>query len=118
VAIVPTQIPRQTLPYGDRAFVNPDTGLLTIDAYQYMQRLAQGMVGTVSNVSTVIATTNTIVTDLAGVDLQLAVLTAELTQLETTVGMIDTSSGTAPPPSLPPPGLNMATALGLAFFFG
>jgi len=116
MTIVANAIPRQTLPYGDRAFVNLTSGQLTLDAYQYMSRLAQGMVGTVNNVGTIITTTNTILADLTGVQTEITGLQTEINQLQVQIGLIDTSSGT--PPALPPVGaVNMATALGIGFFF-
>lgn len=117
MAISPVVTPKQTLPYGDRPFINLSNGILTNDAYQYLNRLAQGLVGTITNVGTVITTTNTIVADLTGIQTEITTLQAEIVQLEAQIGMIDTSGG-GPPAGPMVPGLNLGQALGIGFFFG
>jgi len=115
-AIVAQPTPRQTVPYGDRAFVNPENGRLTSDAYQYLQRLVLGLTGTITNVGSVITVTNTIDADLTGVQAEITVLQSEITSLQVQVGLIDTSAGAAPAvPAVPP--VTFATALGMAYFF-
>lgn len=108
-------VPQQTLPYGDRAFVDENRHL-TNDAYQYINRLAQGMVGSLNNITTVIETTNTITTDLSSITTQLAVLQAEIIALQTQVGFIGYPDEGVPA-GPPPPGIMAPQAFGLAFFF-
>jgi hypothetical protein len=116
MTIVAASTPRQTVPYGDRAFINPENGRLTADAYQYLQRLVLGLSGTITNIGSVITVTNTIEADLTGVQAEITVLQTEITALQVQVGLIDTSAGAAPALPVVPP-VTFATACGMAFFF-
>lgn len=133
-------VERQTIPYGDRALVDPETGRPSYAFYQWAQRISGGFATTVANVTTVVATVNligveigTIEADIATLDLEVAALEAEIDGLASfppsfplppalafpppPLAVVPVQ-GAFPPVAAPPLGLTPSQAMGFAYFFG
>lgn len=97
LTLAPTN--RQTLPYGDRPLVRikDGQGFLTPQGYQFLQRLLQGVVASITNVGTIAETTNTIIVDLATIEAEINTLFADVAEIEQqlTAGL----AAIPPPPS-------------------
>jgi hypothetical protein len=128
---------RQTLPYGDRPFVDLATGTLTQDAHQWIQRLAAGFGTTVQNVGTVVTATNQLSENITEVNEQLTTINDEIQNITTQVIQIKGDPqfpptamapqptnppvpSVAPPPLYPdqPRAVPFLVGVGLGFFFG
>ncbi len=117
MTISQTTPPIQTLPYGDRPFVELDGGHLVTEAYQYLQRLRGGVVGTINNVGTLVETTETIISNVTTLTTQVEVIQQAFTTLVQQINMAAPASD-APPQALQQRGVILEQAFGLAFFFG
>ena len=96
-------VPRQTIPYADRPFVDPRTGRLTQESYQFLQRIAGAGSATVENVGTVITQTNANSSTIVEVQTTVEAQGSQIAQVQTQVAQIDASSGAPPPMPAPPP---------------
>ena len=110
--------PIQTLPYGDRPFVELEGGHLVTEAYQYLQRLRGGVVGTIQNVGTLVQATNTIISNVTSLSTQVDVIEQAFTQLVQQINMAAPANDQSPPAAPQQRGVILEQAFGLAFFFG
>jgi hypothetical protein len=101
--IVPGTGPRQTLPYGDRPFVDPRSGVLTQDAHQWIQRLAASFGTTVQNVGTLVTATNTLSENITQVNEEIVTINDEIQNNTTQILNIQGDPGFPPTPMAPQP---------------
>ena len=109
--ITPENTPRQVIPFGDRAIVDPATGRPTEAMYQWMNRVSGGLTTSITNISTTINETNTISetvnnisVDVTGIEAEIAVIDNTLGVLQGEIAAVQFDAGntpTPPPPSIP-----------------